>query len=109
MAPSTSTKIGHGLAKVLRINLDYRDPTNKRDLSRGESVFSVSSADTYVEEEPGVLQWLQDILPTGRGVLNYLYSLIPFVHWISRYNNQWLFGDLVAGQSNFMLPWGDVD
>ena len=105
MAPSTSAKIGHGLAKVLGIKLDYRDAITKEDLSRGESVFSVSSADTYVEEEPSVVQWLQDILPTGRGVLNYLYSLIPFVHWIGRYNGQWLFGDLVAGQFNFMLPW----
>lgn len=105
MAPSTSTRLGHGLARILGIKLNYRDPTAKEDLSRGESVFSVSSADTYVEEEPGVVQWLQDILPTGQGVLNYLYSLIPFVHWIGRYNAQWLFGDLVAGQFNVMVLW----
>ena len=50
--PSTRTKIGHGLAKVLGIKLNYRNPTGTEDLTRGESVFSVSSADTYVEEEP---------------------------------------------------------
>lgn len=104
MSSSTSTKIGHGLAKVLGIKLDYRSPINKEDLSRGESVFSVSSADTYVEEEPTVLEWLQKLLPTGKGVLHYLYSLIPFVHWIGHYNVQWLFGDLVAGQFDSMLP-----
>lgn len=104
--PSTSNKIGHGLAEVLRIKLDYRNPTGKEDLTRGESAFSVSSADTYVEEEPTVAEWLRNFLPTGPGVLHYLIRLFPFLSWISRYNVQWLFGDLVAGmlENNRMTP-----
>ena len=96
---STATKVGHSLAKVLGIKLDYRNPTGKEVLSRGESVFSVSTADTYVEEEPTSAEWIRETLPSGRDLLHYLYSLFPFVHWIGRYNVQWLFGDLVAGES----------
>jgi sodium-independent sulfate anion transporter 11 len=106
--PSTSTKIGHGLAKVFRIKLNYRNPTGTEDLTRGESVFSVSSADTYVEEEPTVAEWLRSLLPTGPGLLHYVTSLFPFLTWITRYNVQWLFGDLVAGmlENNAQAPPG---
>ena len=98
MASSTATKVGHGLAKVLGIKIHYRNPTGKDDLTRGESVFSVSSADTFVESEPTTAEWLNEITPTGRGMLRWAYNLFPFVHWIDRYNAQWLYGDLVAGQ-----------
>ncbi|MCJ1283741.1 Sulfate permease 2 [Xylographa opegraphella] len=91
------TKLGHGLAKVLGIKLHYREPSGKEKLTRGESVFSVSSADTYVEEEPTVGEWLREITPTSRQCLLYFWNLFPFLHWIGRYNAQWLFGDLVAG------------
>ncbi|KAI9803479.1 MAG: hypothetical protein M1825_001822 [Sarcosagium campestre] len=97
MAESRSTKIGHGLAKVLGIKLDYRNELGKEDLSRGESVFSVSSADTYVEEEPRSADWIKEVLPTPRGLLHWAHSLFPFTHWITRYNVQWLIGDLIAG------------
>ena len=99
MATSTSTKIGHGLAKVLGIKLHYRDPTGLENLSRGESIFSVSSADTYVEQEPTTIEWLKEVMPTGKGVIQYLTRLFPFVHWIGRYNLQWFLGDLIAGTS----------
>lgn len=97
MASSTLTKLGHGAAKVLGIKLQYRDPTGQSGLSRGESVFSVSTADTYVEEEPRTIDWIRDVLPSRSGLLRYVYNLFPFTHWITRYNAQWLFGDLVAG------------
>ena len=103
---STATKVGHGLAKALGIKLHYRDPTNQEAvLSRGESVFSVSSADQYIEKEPTVAEWFRDIIPSGPQFLHYLYSLFPFTHWIGRYNVQWLFGDLVAGM-NLRFPTG---
>lgn len=95
---STSTKIGHALAKGLGIKLNYRNPTGKDDITRGESVFSVSSADTYLEDEPTVAEWLREITPTGRGLLQYFYNMFRFLHWIGRYNGTWLFGDLVAGK-----------
>ena len=94
---STSTKIGHGLAKVLGIDLHYRHETGSDRVTRGESVFSIDSANTYVEEEPTALEWLHEVLPTGQGILNYIINLFPFLNWITRYNVQWLIGDLVAG------------
>lgn len=97
MAPM-STKVGHGLAKVLGIKLDYRHETGEEKLSRGESVFSVSSADTYVEEEPTSWEWITDQIPSKRGWINYFFSLFPFLSWITRYNMQWFIGDLVAGK-----------
>lgn len=98
-APSGAPKLGHGLAKALGIKLDYREPVGKEDTTRGESVRSVSTADTYVEEEPTTAEWLREVTPTSQTFLRYLYDLFPFTHWITRYNAQWFYGDLVAGQS----------
>ncbi|KAI5365930.1 Putative SLC26A/SulP transporter, STAS domain, sulfate anion transporter, STAS domain superfamily [Septoria linicola] len=94
---STSTKVGHGLAKALGIKLDYRNDSPASKLSRGESVFSVDSADTYVEHEPTAAEWLREVIPSGRDVLHYFINLFPFTKWILRYNVQWLIGDLIAG------------
>ncbi|KAI9687363.1 MAG: Sulfate permease 2 [Bathelium mastoideum] len=97
---STSTKVGHGLAKILGIKLDYRNEMGRDNTSRvtrGESVFSVESADDYVEEEPTVSEWLSEQFPSGHQVLHYIQSLFPFTSWIAHYNTQWLIGDLIAG------------
>jgi sodium-independent sulfate anion transporter 11 len=98
---TTATKVGHGLAKVLGINLHYRNETGSDRITRGESVFSIDSADSYVEREPTAMDWIRDTVPSGRDWLAYLASLFPFVHWITRYNLQWLIGDLVAGMTDF--------
>lgn len=94
---NTKTKIGHGLAKGLGIKLDYRQPTSPNDVTRGESTFSVASADSYTEEEPHAIDWLKELVPSGRQVLHYFHNLVPFTKWIHRYNAQWGIGDLVAG------------
>lgn len=100
------TSLGHGLAKVFSIKL--HEDVNHDPVSRGESVFSVSSADTYVEDEPSSKEWIRDNLPTGRDMRNYAASLFPFTHWITRYNMTWFMGDLVAGEllqcSFFFFP-----
>lgn len=93
-----ANKIGNGIAKVLGIDLHYRNETGSDRVTRGESVFTVGSADTYVEEEPTATEWIRETLPSGHDLGQYLYSLFPFVHWIGRYNLQWLIGDLIAGQ-----------
>ena len=97
MSSSTAPKVGHGLAKVLGIKLRYRDPTGQEDLTRGESVFSVSTADTFVEQEPTTLEWITQTAPSPRTFVNWANSLFPFTHWIGRYNATWLIADLVAG------------
>ena len=90
---STSTKVGHGLAKAMGIKLDYR----KDAVTRGESTYSISTADSYVEEEPRTIDWVKEVIPTRQQWFAYLRSLFPFTEWILRYNTQWLIGDLVAG------------
>ena len=95
-----ATKLGHNLAKVLGIKIPYRNPTGN-SITRGESVYSVSSADTYVEEEPTAVEWIREVTPTGQGILHWAYNLFPFTHWIGRYNLQWLAGDLVAGMGHY--------
>ncbi|KAI9642243.1 hypothetical protein NHQ30_009045 [Ciborinia camelliae] len=92
-----ATKVGHGLAKVLGIKLNYRDELNSQEILRGESVFSIQTADTFVEEEPGTVEWIQDTLPGRHELAAYCRSLFPFLSWIGCYNLQWLCGDLVAG------------
>ncbi|KAK3109498.1 hypothetical protein LTR53_017192, partial [Teratosphaeriaceae sp. CCFEE 6253] len=49
---STRTRIGHGLAKGLGIKLNYRNETGNNPVSRGESTYSVDTADSYHENEP---------------------------------------------------------
>jgi sodium-independent sulfate anion transporter 11 len=92
-----ANRVGNGIAKVLGIDLHYRNETGSDRVTRGESVFTVGSADTYVEQEPTAAEWIRETLPSGRELSDYCYSLFPFVHWIGRYNLQWLMGDLIAG------------
>lgn len=105
MAASTWDKVGHGLAKGLGIRLDQNNPYGERPVkvTRGESVFSVSSADTYVEHQPTSIEWLESVVPTGGDVVQYFKDLLPFTKWITRYNLQWFIGDLVAGMCHSRL------
>lgn len=98
-----ANKIGNGIAKILGIDLHYRNETGSERVTRGESVFTVGSADTYVEEEPTAAEWIREVIPSGREFSEYCYSLFPFTHWIGRYNVQWLMGDLVAGK--YFYSW----
>ncbi|KAL2373820.1 hypothetical protein RJ035_003251 [Blastomyces gilchristii] len=95
----TSIKVGNTLAKWVGIKKNYRDPIDADPVTRGESTFSVGTSDTYayVEEEPSSADWLRELLPTGQQVVEYFINLFPFLRWITRYNLQWLIGDLVAG------------
>jgi sodium-independent sulfate anion transporter 11 len=92
-----ATKIGHGLAKGLGIKLHYRNELDE-EVRRGESVFSIQTADTYVEEEPTAVEWVTETLPSAQDLAAYARSLFPFLSWIGFYNLQWLLGDLVAGE-----------
>jgi sodium-independent sulfate anion transporter 11 len=98
-----SSKIGHGLAKVLGIDLTpavlARNPPLDipgESASQGGSIRSTTS-DVYIEEEPTVIEWIGEFKPTVPGAAGYAMSLFPFISWIHRYNFKWLYGDLVAG------------
>lgn len=91
----SSTKIGNGLARVLGIKLD----SSKEHVTRGESVLSLQTVDTYVEQDPSPADYLREITPDGKDVGRYFYNMFPFFQWLPRYNMQWFTGDLVAGMS----------
>lgn len=95
---STSDKVGHALAKGLLIKTDYRKDATTESLSRGESVFSTSNAETYIEKEPTAADYFREIAPNGQTVKRYFRDLFPFLNWITRYNLQWFTGDLIAGK-----------
>lgn len=88
------TQVGHSLAKALGITLESAD----EDVTRGESVFSVETADTFIEQPPTTSEWLTSGAPSTDDVVDYIKSLFPFLSWIRFYNVQWLLGDLVAGK-----------
>lgn len=102
MPEDLKTKIGHGAAKALGIKLGYRDPLGATSdpVTRGESTFSVGTVDTYsyLEPEPTSFEWLKELWPSWGQFGRYMYSLFPFLSWITRYNMQWLLGDLIAGE-----------
>ncbi|KAF2017812.1 kinase subdomain-containing protein [Aaosphaeria arxii CBS 175.79] len=91
MAPNATGRVA---AKVLGIDLDYRNEHQEPLVSGGASI---SSVETYVEREPTVAEWFSQFRPTGAGVKHYLRSLFPFWNWIFHYNLTWLLGDVIAG------------
>ncbi|ROW01479.1 hypothetical protein VSDG_02004 [Cytospora chrysosperma] len=97
---SARTKVGHGLAKFFNIQLQNPQPYED-EVTRGESVLSgfsaYSNTETYVEPAPTTAEYFREMAPSGQDVLDYLKSLFPFLSWITKYNPQWLMGDLVAG------------
>jgi sodium-independent sulfate anion transporter 11 len=92
----STTRIGHGLAKVLGIKLNRNYGAD--EVTRGESVFSMPAADTFVEDEPTSAEWIRSLIPDSQSVKQYFISLFPFLKWITRYNYTWLAGDTVAGE-----------
>ncbi|KAK3394479.1 sulfate transporter family-domain-containing protein [Podospora didyma] len=91
-----AAQVGQFLAKSLGIKLQKREPYED-DVTRGESVLSRQSGDTFVEELPSTADYLAGLVPSGSQIQDYLISLFPFLSWIGYYNLQWLIGDLVAG------------
>lgn len=105
MSSSKRSTAGRVLAKGLGIKIPYRDPlgSGADPITRGESVFSTGTAETYIEPEPTVIGYLHEQLPNGRDIGHYILSLFPFLSWITRYNWQWFIGDLIAGKSILFL------
>lgn len=90
----TAAKVERTLARVLGIKLAEEDD---EPVTRGESVFSMQTSDSFIEGPPTTSEWLHDQLPTRAETVGYVRSLFPFISWLPHYNLQWLAGDLVAG------------
>ncbi|EAA36099.1 sulfate permease [Neurospora crassa] len=88
-------KAGRITAKALGIKLQDKDPYD--EVTRGESIVSNHTTSTFVEEPPHTVEFLREVIPSGRQLGDYALSLFPFTSWIGHYNLQWLLGDLVAG------------
>ncbi|KAK0734864.1 sulfate transporter family-domain-containing protein [Lasiosphaeria miniovina] len=91
-----ATKAGHLLAKGLGIKLRAGEPYQD-EVSRGESVLSGQTGETFIEELPRTADVFLNTMPSSAQIQSYMLSLFPFLSWISFYNLQWLIGDLVAG------------
>ncbi|CAI7569000.1 unnamed protein product [Penicillium bialowiezense] len=91
MAEPISTRVGHAIAKVLRIDLGPVPPGSEETDQGDETVYS------YFEHEPTAADWFRGHTPTVPQVRRYVWNIFPFLHWIGHYNVQWLIGDLVAG------------
>ncbi|TQV95082.1 sulfate permease [Cordyceps javanica] len=62
-----------------------------------DDIPSISNADLFIEREPTVAEFFQEITPSLQDVGRYVYNLFPFIQWIGKYNGTWFIGDLVAG------------
>ncbi|KAJ6784905.1 hypothetical protein PWT90_02378 [Aphanocladium album] len=62
-----------------------------------DDIPSISNADLFIEREPTVAEFIQEITPSWQAIGRYIYNLFPFIQWIGKYNGIWLIGDLVAG------------
>lgn len=92
-----ATKTGHALAKVLGIKLEDQSQGATDNVTRGESILSIQTSDSFVEGPPTTSEWLHDQIPTRQEAGKYARSLFPFLSWIGHYNLQWLAGDVIAG------------
>ena len=88
-----SAQAGRFAAKALGIDLSDHAPAETRD---GPTL--PEHTGSYVELEPTAGEWLRGLVPSGRQVGHYFYSMFPFLHWIMSYNLQWFIGDLIAGK-----------
>lgn len=68
-----------------------------RTEDRDSDIPSISNADPFIEREPTVQEFLEEITPSLHDVGQYFYHLFPFLSWIGKYNFTWFIGDLIAG------------
>jgi len=85
--------MGRGLARGLGVKLENDVPhVTQHNGTAGMDL------DPYVERDPTPSEWVREVFPGGRQLVNYFYSLFPFLQWIGRYNRQYLAGDVIAGK-----------
>lgn len=85
MASTEKTK--QVLTKIFRVERDQRN----------DEIPPITNADPFIEPEPTVREFIEEITPSLRDVGRYFYHLFPFLSWITKYNLTWGLGDLIAG------------
>ncbi|KKY24531.1 putative sulfate permease [Diplodia seriata] len=91
--PSRGNDFGRALAKLLGINVDYRQEPDRHEYA----TLLPDNVEPYFEDEPTVKEYLLQFKPTRAGAARYIKDLFPFWNWIFHYNLQWLTGDIIAG------------
>lgn len=84
------------IRKVLDIDPNERYSTQPANLEQ-RARDALHPFDTYLEDEPTVVEWLKSLQPTIDDSVHYIHTLFPSWGWLRRYNMQWLGGDVVAG------------
>ncbi|KAG5980292.1 hypothetical protein E4U55_004176 [Claviceps digitariae] len=97
MSSSITTRTIRGLAKIVGVKLQDPNEDVVNNVTQGESVLSVQTNDSFIEDDPSTSEWLRDQIPTQLEAGAYVRSLLPFLSWIGHYNLQWFSGDIVAG------------
>lgn len=81
-------------------------PSFSEDRSQQEAVLEKTAQDTivqtYIEEDPSVVEWFRGLVPSSEGVTEYVRDLFPCAQWVGRYNVPWLVGDVIAGKPSSM-------
>lgn len=93
---STSTKVGHFLARILGIQLQEPQNLLIEDFHRGSTQFAVDE-NTFTEDVPTTAEFLESLVPSRDNALAYFKSLFPCINWLPAYNLHWLAGDVVSG------------
>ena len=83
--------------KVLGIDVNERYSKIPEGLEQSAKD-SLHPTDIFLEDEPTVGEWINELTPTRDGAVNYVKSLFPSAKWIIRYNWIWLSGDIIAGR-----------
>lgn len=87
---------GRFLAKALGIKLEDSPNFLVETFHSEGSEFSAEH-DTFLEESPTTIEFLRDLVPSGKALAAYGKSLFPCISWLPSYNLHWLAGDVVAG------------
>lgn len=88
-----------GVGDYVQSNILHTDHAARHEERRiFQKIAQDTIGDTFLEDDPSVAEWFQDLVPTGSDIAVYFHNLFPSAVWIRRYNLHWLLGDAIAGK-----------
>jgi sodium-independent sulfate anion transporter 11 len=87
MAATNNNKTQDVLSKVFRYERTERN----------DEIPPITNADPFIEPEPTIGEFIEEITPSLNDIGRYIYRLFPFLGWITKYNWTWALGDFIAG------------